>query len=157
MKFTVKRLGILSLIAFLFSPIISPIPGILLIVSMGFLWLSQELSSSAEIEEEITPEEDKNETEVIDRGDHVVIIEKKVIKKTDLSFEDLRKYNLKNVNCIDVCGAYEAQKTKNHYAAGDKHCMLCNKWLAVESINCPCCSSKLRTKEAKKDSKDIIF
>lgn len=157
MKFTVKRLGILTIIAFILSPVISPFPGILLFISMSFLWLSQQNKNSAEIVEE-TPEEDKNETEIIDRGDHIVIIEKKVIKKTDLSFEDLRKYNLKNVNCIDICGAYEAPKTKNHYREGHKHCIMCEKWLMVDSINCPCCSSKLRTKEpTQEEEKDIIF
>jgi len=87
MKFTVKRLGILTVIAFLLSPLISPIPGILLFISMSFLWLSQLNNNSAEISEE-EPEADKNETEVVDRGDHIVIIEKKVIKKADLSFEE---------------------------------------------------------------------
>jgi len=155
MKFTVKRLGILTIIAFILSPVISPFPGILLFISMSFLWLSQQMNKSAEITEEIT--EDKNETEVIDRGDHIVIIEKKIIKKSNLSFEDLRKYNLKNVNCIDICGAYEAPKTRNHYSAGHKHCIMCDKWLIVDSINCPCCSSKLRTKEPIEEEKDIIF
>jgi len=173
LKLTLKRLGIITIIAFLFSPLISPIPGILLAISMGFLWLSEQLNKSREditigeigeniehetineIMDEVTPEEDKNENDVVDRGDHIVIIEKKVLKKVDLSFEDLRKYNLKNVNCIDICGAYEAEKTKNHYDEDHKHCLICKKWLNVDSINCPCCSSKLRTKEKIKEDEDI--
>lgn len=111
MKLTPKGLVILAFIAFLFSPFISPIPGILLIIAAGGRWLSQEAQKqsreNAEVDEEeigdingenkedITPED---ETKVTDCGDHVVIIEKKIIKKVDLKYEDLVKYNLKNVD-----------------------------------------------------------
>jgi len=140
MKLSLKRLGILTIIAFLFSPIISPIPGVLLIISMGFIWLSKQINP-AEINKEI-----QDKTEVINRGDHIIIIERKVIKKEDLTFDELRKYNLKNVNCINICGAFEAHKTKNHLDEGHKHCLICKKWLITDEINCICCSSKLRIK-----------
>lgn len=148
MKLSLKTLGILTIVAFILSPIISPIPGILLIISMGFLWLSEQ-SKPVEINEE-SIEEKENDTTITDLGDKVVIIEKKTIYKKEMSYEDCRKYSLKNVNCIGDCKSFEAPKVQNHYNEGHKHCMICKKWLITDDRNCPCCSSELRTiKEAK--------
>lgn len=159
MKLNLKTLGILTVVAFLFFPLISPIPGILLLVSMVFVYLSQIKSPESgldiplirnlgQIKEDNPKEEEKeNDINISDLGDKVIIIEKKTLYKKDMSYEDCRKYNLKNVNCIGDCKSFEAEKTQNHYKEGHKHCMLCKKWLITDDRNCPCCSSELRNKE----------
>jgi len=148
-----KTLGILCIIAFFFFPIISVIPGILLLVTMGFVYLSQIKSAEmdlpliknlSKVNKEDSPKEEENDLNITDYGDKYIILEKKTLYKKDISYEDARKYNLKNTNCIDICGAYEAPLTKNHYDENHKHCLICNKWLITDEINCMCCSSKLR-------------
>ena len=153
MKLTVNKLAILTVVAFVFSPIISPLPGFILLVSTGCLWVSQQFekisreSAGEEVAGEEVQEFKENETIINDIGDKIVIIEKKTILKKDITYEEAVKYNIKNVNCIGDCNSFEAPKVRNHYGSGHKHCMICNKWMIVDSINCPCCSSKLRTKE----------
>lgn len=157
-----KTLGILTIIAVILFPIISPFPAILLMITMVFVYLSQikgpeqglnvpsivALGKNEEtIEEQI--EEKENEIIIEDLGDKIVIREKKTIVKKDMTFEDSRKYNLRNVNCIKDCISFEAPKVKNHYKEGHKHCIMCNVWMIVDDRNCPCCSSELRTKEIK--------
>lgn len=142
MKLTLKTLGILTVVAFILSPIISPIPGVILIISMGFLWLSKQ--NNPENIAEFQEEEKENDTIITDLEDKIIIIEKKTLYKKDMSYADCRKYNLKNVNCIGDCKSFEASKTKHHYKDGHKHCTLCNVWMIVDKVNCPCCSSKLR-------------
>jgi len=144
MKLTVKKLSILTVITFLFSPIISPWPGLILLISTAFLWLSEQINKIPG-EEVCGEEEDKNESEVTDRGDHIVIIEKRVINKKDLTYDDFRKYGIKNINCVKDCISFKAPDIKNHYKADHKHCLVCNIWMLYnESNNCPCCSSALR-------------
>jgi len=152
---SLKTLGILTVIAFILFPVISIIPGILLIIAMGFVYLSQIKSPEmdlplirhlSQVNQEDSPkeEEKENDVNITDLGDKVVIIEKKTLYKNDMSFEDCRKYNLKNVNCIGDCKSFEVDKTKNHYKEGHKHCMICKVWMEVDDRNCPCCSSELR-------------
>jgi len=166
LKLSLKTLGILTVIAFIFFPIISPIPGILLLVSMVFIYLSQIKTPDSGLDiplirdlgnKEIIQEEKENETTINDEGDKYIIYEKKTLYKENISYEDARKYNLKNTNCIDICGAYEAPTTKNHYDEGHKHCIMCSKWLIGDSINCPCCSSKLRTQEKFKEDEETLL
>ena len=93
-----------------------------------------------------------------DQGDKIIIHEKKTIYKKDMSYEDCRKYNLKNVNCIGDCLSFSAPKTKNHYNEGHKKCSVCDIWLNYdEGVNCPCCSSLLRTKEKVIRDDEPIF
>lgn len=164
---SVKTLGILSIVTLALSPIISPIPGVLMFMATGFVYLGQrtnspgldiplihQLSAQAKtiIEEQKTPleqitdSEKENDTIIDDQGEKIVIIEKKTLYKKEMSFDDSRKYNLTNVNCIDDCISFEAPKVKNHYDAGHKKCSVCNKWLITAETNCPCCSSRLRIK-----------
>jgi len=145
MKLSLKTLTILTVLAFLLSPIITIVPGLLLLLSIGFLWVSQACKNGIENPAEII-EEEENKTDIIDKDDKIIIIEKKTIYKKDLTFDDFRKYGLKNTSCVGDCVSFEAAQTKNHYKLDHKHCMICDKWLVTQEQNCPCCSAELRTK-----------
>jgi len=158
MKLSFKTLTILTVLAFLLSPLITIVPGILLLFGIAFMWISEiskGISKSLETTAEIIEEE--NDTNIKDLGDKIVIHEKKTIYKKDLTFADFQKYGLKNTSCINICGAFEAAKTKDHYKLDHRHCMICKKWLVTDEINCPCCSSELRTKEKIKKEMDTLF
>jgi len=155
MRLTPKGLIILAFIAFLFSPFISPIPGILLFISAGFCWLSQAAQSTEN--DKVGEEVKENETIINDLGDKIVIIEKKTLYKKDMTYKEFREYGLKNVNCVGDCVSFEAPKAKNHYDMGHKKCSICNKWLITKELNCPCCSSLLRSKEKVKREDEPLF
>lgn len=163
---SLKTLGILTVLAFIFFPLISIVPGILLLATIIFISLSRiklspagldmplitELGENVIIQEESLQED---HIDIEDNGESYTIYEKKTIQKKDISFEDARRYNLMNTNCLDICGAYEADKTKNRYKENQKHCMICKKWLNYDkSDSCPCCSSILRVSKKEKVIRD---
>ncbi len=57
------------------------------------------------------------------------------------------------MECKGICPKYKAQKTngimRHRYAAGQKYCRNCEKFLGWEGLWCPCCGAKLRTRRHK--------
>ncbi|MFM7796772.1 MAG: hypothetical protein ACKO7N_08415 [Candidatus Nitrosotenuis sp.] len=50
--------------------------------------------------------------------------------------------------CKGICTNYKAEKFSNkfRYALGQKRCTNCSLYLEIQSINCPCCGARLRSK-----------
>ncbi|WP_148550857.1 hypothetical protein [Candidatus Nitrosotenuis cloacae] len=50
--------------------------------------------------------------------------------------------------CKGICTDYKAERTANRfrYDLGQKRCTNCSLYLQVETVNCPCCGSRLRSK-----------
>lgn len=52
------------------------------------------------------------------------------------------------MGCKNICSRYKAQKPHGmgRYAAGQRRCQICEIFIAVEGLWCPCCGYRLRTK-----------
>ncbi|WP_100183053.1 hypothetical protein [Candidatus Nitrosotenuis aquarius] len=53
-----------------------------------------------------------------------------------------------STSCKGVCTSFKAESAQNgaRYTMGQKRCTYCSIYLQVDSINCPCCGSRLRSK-----------
>ncbi|HEX9844913.1 MAG TPA: hypothetical protein VGA92_00440 [Candidatus Nitrosotenuis sp.] len=51
-------------------------------------------------------------------------------------------------SCNDICQRYRARQVTTHskYGEGQKWCSVCSIFLVSDTIRCPCCNIKLRTK-----------
>lgn len=51
-------------------------------------------------------------------------------------------------SCKGICVNFKAAKIANRfrYDIGQKRCSYCAIYMQVDSINCPCCGSRLRSK-----------
>jgi len=66
--------------------------------------------------------------------------------------------------CRGICTKYKVLKPKSggHYQLGHKRCQICEIFIEINDLTCPCCGCKLRTKSRTstgrktKDNKRII-
>ncbi len=52
------------------------------------------------------------------------------------------------MTCKGICTRYKAQKPvgTGRYASGQKRCQICEIFIKLEALWCPCCGYRLRTK-----------
>ncbi|MEW6589379.1 MAG: hypothetical protein AB1299_09490 [Thermoproteota archaeon] len=57
-------------------------------------------------------------------------------------------YQAHGGGCKGICPRYKAQKPvkMGRYAAGQRRCQICEIFLKVDGLWCPCCGYRLRTK-----------
>jgi len=52
------------------------------------------------------------------------------------------------MSCKGICNRYRAVKPggNKRYSVGQKRCQICDLFIKVEGLWCPCCGYRLRTK-----------
>lgn len=168
MKTTLTLMTILLIITLILSPFITPFPALFVFIGLCFYALSKAFSSPPDYDVEkslnniLQPtsketiekeEETGDKLDVIEENDRIIVTEVRTIMKKDLTYADFRKYNIKNINCVKDCISFKAPRVSgNKYDAGHKKCTICDIWIKFDGVNCPCCSSLLRTRiNVKKD------
>jgi len=50
--------------------------------------------------------------------------------------------------CKEICLFFKAPitPTKDKYHLGQKRCSICEIWMIIDGIRCPCCNNLLRTR-----------
>ena len=56
--------------------------------------------------------------------------------------------------CKGFCIDYKAERTSNgfRYDVGQKRCTVCSLYLRVDTVCCPCCGARLRSKARHRES-----
>ena len=62
------------------------------------------------------------------------------------------------MTCKGVCIRYKAKKPVGvgRYAVGQKRCQICEMYMYVDSLWCPCCGYRLRTKPRNLKYKNLL-
>ena len=60
--------------------------------------------------------------------------------------------------CKGICTRHKASKPLKgqRYAQGQKRCQVCEIFMKVEGLFCPCCGIRLRTKPRNKKYKELL-
>lgn len=62
------------------------------------------------------------------------------------------------MTCKGICPRYKAKKPVGigRYASGQKRCQICEIYMYVDKLFCPCCGYRLRTKPRNLKYKQLL-